>query len=317
MIVGGAGFIGSAFANSLLESKRQNTQIVIFDNFSSGTLDHVKNLISNGVEIINGDLGNPDEIEDALTSATTVFHFAANPDIAKAVVQPDIDFWSGTFLTNNLIEAARKKAVAEVLYISGSGVYGENPKESFTEDYGPCFPISTYGASKLACEALLSAYSHMFEMKSRAFRFANVVGPRQTHGVGYDFLRKLELNPNVLEILGDGTQTKSYVHVQDIISAINVVWNDMRTGEDAFDVFNVSNDDSISVTEIAKMACETLSLEAGATEFKYTGSDRGWKGDVPKVRLDSSKIRKLGWIPKLNSRESVKNSILSMYQEKI
>ena len=145
-----------------------------------------------------------------------MFHFASNPDIAKAVTQPDIDFWEGTFLTQNLLEAMRVAGVPRLIYASGSGVYGDTGQTAVTETYSPLLPISTYGASKLACEALICSYTHMFDLHGVAFRFANVVGPRQTHGVAYDFIRRLREHPTPLEILGDGRQSKSYIHVDDV-----------------------------------------------------------------------------------------------------
>ena len=157
-------------------------------------------------------------------------------------------------------EAMRVNGVPKIFYASGSGVYGENPAVAFAEDYGPCLPISTYGASKLACEGLIAAYCHMFGMTGRAFRFANVVGPRQTHGVGYDFIRSLRTDPTKLRILGDGTQCKSYIHVDDVLAAVLM---ELRESDapPAFDVVNVATDDYITVTEIADMACAACGLD--------------------------------------------------------
>jgi UDP-glucose 4-epimerase len=239
----------------------------------------------------------------------TVFHLAANPDIAKAVTQPDIDFWEGTYLAQNVIEAMRVNGVRRILYTSGSGVYGENAAVAFPESYGPCFPISTYGASKLACEALISSYCHMFDMEGRAFRFANVVGPRQTHGVGYDFVRRLQADPTRLRILGDGSQSKSYIHVEDVLVAI---FTAAEKSDARFDVFNVATDDYITVREIADLAVSVCQLEPGSVNYQYTGGDRGWKGDVPIVRFDVSKIKSLGWRAGRTSSQAVHDSIAAM-----
>ena len=197
-VSGGAGFIGSHLVRYLL-NRKETQRVVIFDNFSSGQTSYLEGLFDNPKLVVTrGDLKDLPSVTAAMEGCDTVFHLAANPDIAKAVRQPDIDFWEGTYLAQNVLEAMRVNGVRQILYTSGSGVYGENAAVAFSESYGPCLPISTYGASKLACEALISAYCHMFDMEGRAFRFANVVGPRQTHGVGYDFVRRLKEDPSRL-----------------------------------------------------------------------------------------------------------------------
>jgi len=191
-VSGGAGFIGSHLTKRLLADPAVR-QVVIYDNFSSGTRRHLQESAADPrLKVIEADIKDLAKITAAMAGADTVFHLAANPDIAKAVTQPDIDFWEGTYLAQNMLEAMRVNGVKRLLYMSGSGIYGENARVAFAENYGPCLPISTYGASKLACEALICAYCHMFDLTARAFRFANVVGPRQTHGVGYDFVRRLK-----------------------------------------------------------------------------------------------------------------------------
>ena len=198
------------------------------------------------------------------------------------MIDPTIDFDQGTLLTHCVVEAARRSSTGLLLYASGSGVYGELGEHEADESYGPLEPVSTYGASKLAGEALISSYSHMFGMRGRAFRFGNVVGPNQTHGVGFDFVRKLLSDPTRLEILGDGTQSKSYVHVDDVLAAVLMVGQDAT---EPFAVFNVATGDYITVAEIATLAVECLDLEIGAVELDYAGGNRGWKGDVPVVRV--------------------------------
>ena len=221
-VSGGAGFIGSHLVRWLLRQERVQ-RLVIFDNFSSGQLSYLQGISNDPrLEIAKADLKELSAVTSAMAGCDTVFHLAANPDIARAVTEPDIDFWEGTYLTQNVLEAMRVNKVGKIFYTSGSGVYGENPEVAFGEAYGPCIPISTYGASKLACEGLIAAYCHMFELSGRAFRFANVVGPRQTHGVGYDFIRRLKDDPTRLRILGDGTQKKSYIHVEDVLAAMRL-----------------------------------------------------------------------------------------------
>ena len=218
-VAGGAGFIGSHLVATLLRDQAIRN-VVVFDNFTSGRHCYIPSEPGSRLSVIEGDLKDIEAVKAGMIGCDCVFHLAANPDIAKAVTQPDIDFWEGTYLTQNVLEAMRATGTKSIIYTSGSGVYGENPKVPFREDYGPCIPISTYGASKLACEGLVAAYCHMFGMRGRAFRFANVVGPRQTHGVGYDFVRHLRRDPTRLQILGNGKQSKSYIHIDDVLAAI-------------------------------------------------------------------------------------------------
>jgi UDP-glucose 4-epimerase len=308
-ISGGAGFIGSNILSRFLGDSRFS-KICVYDNLSSGTRNHIEfALKSEKFQFINADIGDINCLKNSMKGFDLVIHLAANPDIAKAATQPDIDFLEGTVLTQNILESMRINKVPYLLYTSGSGVYGEKPDINFSESYGPCIPISTYGASKLACESLIASYCHMFGMSARVFRFANVVGPMQTHGVGYDFIRKLNLNPDKLEILGDGTQLKSYIHIEDIINAIEIVLLDLLKKKKFFDVFNVATDDVISVSEIAYIACEVMSISSDKINIIYSGGDRGWKGDVPKINLDAKKIKEMGFLAKYNSESAIRKSL--------
>jgi len=309
---GGAGFIGSHLLTALLADPEVQ-RIVIFDNFSSGQRAYIEDYLSDTrLEVIEADLKEISAVTAAMAKCDTVFHLAANPDIARAVTQPDIDFWEGTYLTQNVLEAMRINGVRKIVYTSGSGVYGENPAVAFAEDYGPCIPISTYGASKLACEALIAAYCHMFGLIGRAFRFANVVGPRQTHGVGYDFIRRLKAQPSRLRILGDGTQKKSYIHVDDVLAAIRVA-DEHAVGN--YDVFNVASEDYLTVSEIANLSVKVSGLSPAEVKYEFTGGDRGWKGDVPIVRFDCSKIKALGWQARRSSSEAITDAMKAMHEE--
>jgi UDP-glucose 4-epimerase len=311
-ISGGAGFIGSHLLRRLLKEEKVSC-VVIFDNFSSGRRSYLDaNTADSRLRIVEADLKDLDTLKTAMEDCETIYHLAANPDIAKAVTQPDIDFWEGTYLTQNVLEAMRATRARTIVYASGSGVYGEDATVAFREDYGPCTPISTYGASKLACEGLISAYCHMFGFFGRTFRFANVVGPRQTHGVGYDFVRRLKADPTRLRILGDGTQKKSYIHVEDVLEAIFVAAKQITA---QYDVFNVATDDYITVLEIAKLAAEVAGLDQRQVRFEFTGGDRGWKGDVPIVRFDCSKIKALGWRNRRSSAEALRDAIQAMRKE--
>lgn len=310
LVIGGAGFIGSHVVRRLIHEET-TADIYIYDNFSSGKRDHLRDLLDNQkLHIIEGEIKDTNRLEKTMEGTDVVYSFASNPDIAKAMTQPDIDFWEGTFLINNILEAMRKKSVKKLLYASGSGVYGDVGATVTDEDFSPLLPSSTYGASKLACEALICSYCHMFDMNAAAFRFANVVGPNQTHGVGYDFLRRLRENPAELRILGDGTQSKSYIYVEDIVDALRMVEQNALSG---YDYYNVATLDHMTVTEIADLAVEIIG--AKHVSYQYTGGDRGWKGDVPIVRLDSRKIRRLGWENRYTTKQAMEKSLMAMYDE--
>jgi UDP-glucose 4-epimerase len=241
-----------------------------------------------------------------------VIHLASNPDIARAAVEPTIDFDQGTVLTQNVVEAMRATETPRILYASGSGVYGDLGETAIDEDWGPLLPISTYGASKLAGETLISAYAAMFGLRGRAFRFGNVVGPRQTHGVGFDFVRSLLADPARLRILGDGSQRKSYIHVLDVVDAVLLADG---AGPNAYDVYNVATGDEITVAEIADIAAEALGLSPSAVEYDYAGGDRGWRGDVPVVRLQIEKIEALGWKCSRSTRDALRESLDALVSE--
>jgi UDP-glucose 4-epimerase len=311
-VTGGAGFIGSHLLGRLLGSKGTE-KVVIYDNFTSGQRSHLQAQASDRrLSVVEADLKDAGRLREAMDGCDTIFHLAANPDIAKAITQPDIDFWEGTYLTQNVLEAMRQTGATQIFYTSGSGVYGEDPAVDFPENHGPCIPISTYGASKLASESLMAAYCHMFGLVARVFRFANVVGPRQTHGVGYDFIRRLKGDATSLRILGDGSQKKSYIHVDDVLDAIFLV---ATKAVKSYDVFNVATDDYVTVRQIADLAVAIAGLQPNEVQYDFTGGDRGWKGDVPIVRFDCSKIKALGWRNRRSSAEALSDAMEAMRKE--
>jgi UDP-glucose 4-epimerase len=308
VVVGGAGFIGGHFVEHLL--RRGADQVTIYDNFSSGRRWHLAEVAKDPrLHVEVGEVGDLEHLVRTVGGHDTVIHLASNPDIAAAATNPAIDFDQGTVLTHHVAEAARRGGVEMVLYASGSGVYGDLGEVEVREDHGPMLPASTYGASKLAGEAILCSYAAMFDVAARCYRFGNVVGPRQTHGVGFDFVRRLLADPTRLRILGDGRQSKSYVYVDDIIAAVMA---GAERVSDPFAVFNVATEDYVTVTEIAELAVEVVGLPAGQTVFDYTGGDRGWKGDVPVVRLSSERIRALGWKNERSCREALRDSLSAM-----
>lgn len=302
-IAGGAGFIGSHLVRELMRDP--DHEVVVLDNFSSGTVGYVEELLDDPrLRLVEGDLQDLQKTVEAMRGADHVYLLAANPDISAAVSDPGLDFWQGTYLAQNVVEAMRLNGVPRITYTSGSGVYGDRGTHVCDEETGPLIPVSTYGASKLACEALLSAYAHMFGMHAVVFRFANVVGARQTHGVTYDFVRKLLDEPRALRILGDGRQSKSYIHVSDVVSAMLTL---TRRGWEGFEIFNAGTGDYVTVSEIADLVVERMGLTG--VRYEYTGGTRGWKGDVPVVRFSSDKLSSLGWSCRHSSAEALIDSI--------
>jgi UDP-glucose 4-epimerase len=306
LIVGGAGFIGSHFTERLLGDPGTEA-VTLYDNFSSGREWHYARWVGDPrLTVVRADVHEQNRLTDAMRGHDVVIHLASNPDIARAITEPAIDFDEGTALTHAVVEAMRRTGVGTILYASGSGVYGDLGELEASEDHGPLIPISTYAASKLAGEAMIAAYSFMFGLVGRAFRFGNVVGPRQTHGVGFDFVRRLAADPTRLRILGDGSQSKSYVHVSDIVAAVLTA---LRKETAPYQVYNVATLDYVTVLEIADMAVKVAGLPAGSVAYEFAGGDRGWKGDVPVVRLNSDRIRSLGWANRLTAAEALRTSL--------
>jgi UDP-glucose 4-epimerase len=309
-IVGGAGFLGSHFVDRLLGD---GEQVTVFDNFSSGREWHLESHRGDDrLRIERGDVKDLAALKNAMHGHEVVIHLASNPDIARAATEPAIDFDEGTLLTHHVVEAMRVTSTPTILFASGSGVYGDIGETEADEDFGPLLPISTYGASKLAGEGLIAAYCHMFDLRGCAFRFGNVVGARQTHGVGFDFVRSLLRDPERLPILGDGSQSKSYIHVADVVEAVLV---SLAGTAAPFAAYNVATGDYVTVTEIADLAVECVGLEPEKVEYEYSGGNRGWKGDVPVVRLDTGRIQALGWQCSMGSREALRESMLAMLPE--
>lgn len=308
-VAGGAGFIGSHFTDRLL-CDRDIQAVTLYDNFSSGREWHYAHHQSDPrLHVVRGDVKDLAALERAMAGHDVVIHLASNPDIARAAVEPDIDFREGTYLTQQIVEAMRRTCTPRLLYASGSGVYGDLGDYEAAEDYGPLVPISTYGASKLAGEALIASYCAMFDLTACAFRFGNVVGARQTHGVGFDFLRRLHAQPDRLRILGNGQQSKSYIHVEDVIEAVLLAH--AKTAQ-PFEVYNVATGDYITVSEIAQLAIEVAGFSPDRVSLEFTGGDRGWKGDVPVVRLNTERIRALGWTCRRTSRQALCIAMNSM-----
>jgi UDP-glucose 4-epimerase len=308
-ITGGAGFLGSNLTNEILD--RKLGPVTVYDDFSIGRREHFGSRLSDpALSIVEGNVRDLATLTKALAGHDVVFHLASNSDISRAATEPLIDFENGTLLTQTLLEAMRTSGVKRILFTSGSGVYGEVPPDPIPEAYPFMIPISTYGAQKLASEALISAYCHMFDLVGTVFRFANVVGPHMTHGVSHDFTRRLHANASRLDIMGDGNQSKPYVHTSDVVEAILLLCEHQKAG---YDVFNVGSEDHLLVREIAAIVVDEMGLSNVA--FDYSGGARGWRADVPVYRIDTSKVRKTGWANKMNSRGAVSAAVRSLIAE--
>ncbi|MDH5266246.1 MAG: NAD-dependent epimerase/dehydratase family protein [Candidatus Bathyarchaeota archaeon] len=306
LVTGGAGFIGSHFVDRLM---RMDCFVRVVDDLSGGDLGNVEGWLGDSrFEFVRGDLKDSGVAEKAVDGVDVVFHLAANPEVRVAEVDPSVHFRENLVTTFNVLEAMRKSETARlIVFFSSSTVYGEPEEFPTCEDYGPVLPISVYGASKLGCEALMCAYRHTFGVRGLVFRLANVVGGRSGHGVIPDFVRKLRENPEELEILGDGSQSKSYLHVEDLVDAVFVALRRFIDEKEALEVYNVGSLDRVGVKRIAEIVCDEIGLQG--LEFRFTGGvdgGRGWKGDVKTMLLSVDKLVSLGWRPKLNSEEAVR-----------
>ncbi|MHB1830555.1 MAG: NAD-dependent epimerase/dehydratase family protein [Candidatus Micrarchaeaceae archaeon] len=303
-ISGGAGFIGSSMVSSIISS---GASVTVYDNLSSGKYEFIETFKDNKkFRFVKADLLNTDRLNEEVLAARpdAIIHLAANPDVRLGAKVTDLDLKQGTEATYNILEAARRADVSDILFASSSVVYGIAGIKPTPEDYGPLKPISLYGASKLACEGLVTSFGHLFGMKYWIYRFANVVGVNGTHGVILDFLSRLRQNSKDLEVLGDGKQRKSYIDVKDCVDSMISIYGKSTEREN---IFNLATDDQISVEEIAKMVIDATFPGA---KIKYTGTSQGWPGDVPDTYLSNERMKSLGITLKYTkSRAVVENAI--------
>jgi UDP-glucose 4-epimerase len=305
LVTGNAGFIGSHMAEELL---RKGNQVVGLDNLSAGKRSFMdKVVMDDRFRFIEADLLTVD-LEKVLREVDMVCHFAANPDVRLGASNTRVHFEQNIEVTYRLLEECARNDVKDIIFPSTSTVYGEATIIPTPEDYGPQIPISIYGASKLACEALISSYCHTFDMNAVIYRFANVVGPRSTHNVTHDFIRKLKEQPNYLEILGRDPGThKSYVHVSDCIRGMVI---GIERAKDQVEIFNIGSKDRLSVRRIADIVTQEMGLKE--VDFHWTGGvkgGRGWVGDVKDMLLSVDKLERFGWTPKMNSESAIRQAV--------
>jgi UDP-glucose 4-epimerase len=298
IVTGGAGFIGSHVVDKLIAG---GNEVTVIDNLSSGKMEFIEHHNKDpNFKLIKLDMLELEKLKAAIKGADMIYHLAANPDVRLGAENTKIHLEQNIIVTYNLLEAMRMNKQQNIAFTSTSTVYGEASIIPTPENYGPLIPISLYGASKLACEALITSYCHTFDMRSWIFRFANIVGERGTHGIIIDFIYKLKANPKALEILGDGQQRKSYIYVSDCIDGIFFAVNNSN---EMANIFNIGSNDTINSTQIGELIVKEMGLHD--VTFTYTGGNRGWKGDVPKMLLSIDKLQKLGWNPSHNSKSSV------------
>ncbi|MEW6722660.1 MAG: NAD-dependent epimerase/dehydratase family protein [Candidatus Micrarchaeota archaeon] len=293
VVTGGAGFIGSHLTDALL---KEGHEVLVIDDLSSGKMENVdKRAI-----FLKGDIRS--DLAGHLKGADTVFHMAAEANVRASSDEPGRTFDLNVAGTFALLRSCLEAGVRHFVFASTSAVYGDADLIPTPESHR-CAPISNYGASKASCESWISAFSHTYGMKGTSLRLANIIGPRALHGVIPDFRRKLMADPGRLEILGDGNQDKSYLHVSDCVSAMLTAW---RGQELQYDVFNVGSGSKTKVSEIALMMCRELGVQP---VISYTGSERGWPGDVKLMLLDTGKMRTLGWSEKTSLPEGIRSCL--------
>lgn len=302
LITGGAGFIGSHLSDRLLQS---GNKVTVIDNLSCGTKKNlILSLKNPDFRFVELDITDKNKLFDFFNKYKfdMIYHLAANSDIKKGSKEPNIDF-NNTFLTTfNILLAMREFKIKKLFFASTSAIYG-NLNNNISEISGPLFPISNYGASKLAGEAFISSFCESNNIQAWIARFPNVIGERATHGVIFDFINKLRKNQKTLEILGNGEQNKPYLYIDDLLEAIILI---CEKSNDKINYFNIGPETRTKVKEIAKIVIEETGLNA---DIKYTGGTQGWVGDVPEFSYNISKIKELGWNSKLTSTEAVKKSV--------
>ncbi len=294
LVTGGAGFIGSNLVAKLAEKNK----VAVFDNFSEGKREY----LPANCEIIKGDILDAEQIKKALKEIEVCYHFAADPRVKESFYNPVENFNLDAAGTLNILEACRKNSVKTIVFASSSAVYGN--AEMPTPETAPISVISNYAAAKASSENYITSYSRLYGLRAIIVRYANIIGPHSTHGVVFDFFQKLKKTLKELEILGDGKQKKSYLHVSDCADATIFLEEKIKG---SLEVFNVGSEEQITTKEIADIVAENLGLRN--VKYRYTGGSQGWPGDVPLMLLSIEKLKSFGWKPRISTKEAVVDTV--------
>jgi UDP-glucose 4-epimerase len=299
-ITGGAGFIGSHLCEVLLG---QGHRVVVIDNMSNGQPEWLERMMSHPRFRFNHqDVRDSEAIRPMLEGVDALWHLAANTNMVVGAGATRVDLENGLIATHSVLEAMKVAGVRKLLFASSGAVYGDIARPPASEEYGPLLPVSLYGACKLGAEGLISAFCSLFEIEAWVFRFGNVLGARMSHGVIYDFIKKLKDNAEQLQILGDGTAEKNYILVEEVIDGM--LFARKNVPHPGCEVFNLGSPSTTLVTDIADIVIEEMELEGVRRQF--SGGTRGWPGDQPRVYMNVNKMRSLGWATQHTSNEAVR-----------
>lgn len=299
-VTGGAGFIGSHVVDALLAD---GVEVVVYDNFCTGSQLFLPPEGSSGLRIVRNDVLNVPALEAAMSGCDFVFHFQANADVRGGRDNTRVDLEQNTLATWNVLESMRKLQIKGIAFASSSAVYGEPEIFPTPEN---CAPLQTslYGASKFACEAMIQAYGEYYGIRSFSYRFVSWIGERYSHGVIFDIMRKLEVDPTRLPLLGDGTQKKSYLYVKD---GVRGILRGIRAAQELKNIFNLGHDEFLTVVDLARLVLDELGMAGIPLEFG--GGKRGWLGDSPLVHLDTTRLKQLGWRPETSIEEGIRRTV--------
>ncbi|MBR9703536.1 SDR family NAD(P)-dependent oxidoreductase [Candidatus Woesearchaeota archaeon] len=300
-VTGGAGFIGSHIVDKLVAL---GAEVTIYDNFCTGQKKFIEHHSDNPkVTVVEADVLDKEKLVAAMKDHDFVFHLQANADVRRGIIKTRVDLEQNTIATWNVLDAMRENKIKHIMFSSSATVYGEPSVFPTPEDYTP-LQTSLYGASKYSGEAMIQAYCEYYDMNAYIYRFVSWIGERYTHGVIFDFMKKLKAGSGELEVLGDGKQQKSYLDVADGISGI---FHGIEHGAEQVNIFNLGNDGFMNVLDLADLLVAVLDLKD--IKYRMVGGSRGWKGDSPLVHLDTTKLKKLGWKPEVSIEEGIKNTI--------
>ncbi|MBV8337120.1 MAG: NAD-dependent epimerase/dehydratase family protein [Alphaproteobacteria bacterium] len=300
-VTGGAGFIGSHIVDRLVQGR---AEVTVYDNFSTGREEFLSQHAGNGrVKVVHADVLDSQALTREMAACDFVFHLQANADVRDGMRRTRVDLEQNTIATWNILEAMRFQEIKRIAFASSAAVYGEPDVFPTPESYAP-LQTSLYGASKLAGEAMIQAYTEYFGMTCYIFRFVSWIGERYSHGVIFDFVKKLAADPHVLEILGDGKQRKSYL---DVVDGADGIFHAIEHAKERKNIFNLGHDEFMTVLQLADVVVKELGLEG--VRYRTTGGERGWLGDSPFVHLDTSKLKALGWHPQVSIRRSIRNTV--------